>query len=263
MSKNDIYVKPKKVNNLRDCYFYHTMDVPGYGCINGEWDLRENTDRYLGGVNVKGKRVLEIGTADGFLCFYMEKGGAKVVAFDLSENQTWDIVPYSRCNYQKRVLETKNNCRKINNAYWFCHQAYKSRAKMVYGTVYRIPKEIGMVDITTFGCILLHVRDPFLALASTLKLTKEKVIITEPLQKWYSPLQLIGNYLSQMVFLPESKFCMPEDSWWSLSPKIIKQFLGVLGFEKTKVIYHFQKYFGRKHLLYTVVGQRTQKIKTP
>ena len=39
-----------------------------------------------------------------------------------------------------------------------------SKAKVVYGTVYEIPEEIGRVEVATFGSVLRHVRDPFLAL---------------------------------------------------------------------------------------------------
>ena len=52
---------------LEDCYFYHTMDVPGAGLVTGEWDLRNGVDAYLGHESVAGKRVLELGTASGFL----------------------------------------------------------------------------------------------------------------------------------------------------------------------------------------------------
>src|SRR5262249_8534783 len=36
-------------------------------------------------------------------------------------------------------------------------------------------------DVATFGCVLLHLHNPFLALANVLRLTKETVIVTQPL----------------------------------------------------------------------------------
>src|SRR5208337_1299521 len=70
VSDSAIYAQSRVINDISDCYFYHTMDVPGYGHVEGEWDLRGKETQYLGGVALKGKRVLEIGTASGFLCFY-------------------------------------------------------------------------------------------------------------------------------------------------------------------------------------------------
>jgi hypothetical protein len=37
-----IYTEPRSVSDLKDCYFYHTMDLPGIGKIEGNWDLRPN-----------------------------------------------------------------------------------------------------------------------------------------------------------------------------------------------------------------------------
>ena len=48
----------------------------------------------MGKVDLRGKRVLEMETASGFLCFYMESKGAEVVAYDLSPDHLWDIVPF-------------------------------------------------------------------------------------------------------------------------------------------------------------------------
>ncbi|GAI92786.1 unnamed protein product, partial [marine sediment metagenome] len=96
-----------------ECYFYHTMDIPGFGCIQGPWDLRKVAHEYLGSVDFKGKRVLEIGTASGFLCFYMESLGAEVVACDLSENQLMDLVPFSRRDHEQRILDHRAGIRRV------------------------------------------------------------------------------------------------------------------------------------------------------
>lgn len=250
---SSIFAIPKVVLSIDECYFYHTMDILGYGTVEGEWDLRESADEYLGGVSFRGKRVLEIGTASGFLCFYMESQGAEVVAYDLSENQEWDIVPYSQYDYKQDILARKAHVRKINNAFWFSHKAFNSKAKMVYGTVYAIPEEIGSVDISTFGSVLLHVRDPFLALQNALRLTRETVIVTDvPLTDMHD--------MPHMYFQPRFKETQPRETWWNLTPGLIESFIGVLGFEEAEVKHHYQKYKGRESPLYTVIGHRTRAI---
>jgi len=194
---HEIYAKPGKSVSLEDCLFYHTMDVPGYGTILGPCDLRKGVRDYLGRVDFEGKRVLEIGTTDGFFCYYMESKGADVVAYDLSENHPWDIVPYARFSqseYDRIVISRKDSIRRLSSAFWLCHHAFNSKAKMVYGTAYAVPQTIGPVDISTFGAILLHVRDPFFALQNALRLTKEIVIITEPYLKENFPLDFLANF---------------------------------------------------------------------
>ena len=50
MSDEKIFAVPLKVEDVADCHFYHTMEVPGDGLMNGEWDLRGGVDDYLGKV---------------------------------------------------------------------------------------------------------------------------------------------------------------------------------------------------------------------
>jgi SAM-dependent methyltransferase len=226
------------------------MDIPEYGHVKGDWDLRGGVRDYLGGVDFKGKRVLDVGTASGFLCFYMEQQGAEVVGFDLSKDESWDIVPYQRYDYERFLLDQREKIGRLNNGFWLAHKAFRSSVKMVYGSVYQIPPEIGTVDISVFGSVLLHLRDPFLALQNALRLTRETVIVTEA----YRSLSLRGFYRSLrfplrpwnlgktcMGFLPDFKTCEPKETWWQLTPSIIQRFLAVLGFEKTQVQRHTQK----------------------
>jgi len=321
-----VYASPRVLTDLSDCYFYHTMDIPGFGHVDGEWDLREGIDAYLGSVDVRGKRVLEMGTANGFVCFHMERQGADVVAYDLSEQQDWDVVPYARDDEAAFRADRKNHIRKLNNAFWLCHRALKSESKVVYGDVYSVPEDIGVVDVCTFGSILLHLRDPFLALQTALRLTKETVIVTDMLgpdasaddgersppaatndersrtarsttpftrgslrkiaRRVATITPVVKDLLAdrdrlgrerdellltrdrllhqqqvaertQLTFAPDWRRCEPRETWWHLSPGIVIEFLGVLGFEETELSYHSQKHSLGMRRMFTVVGHRT------
>ena len=267
---------PKAVTAVEGCYFYHSMDVPGHGPVEGEWDLRGGEAAYLAGVPLWGKRVLELGTADGYLTFYMEKQGADVVSFDLDADQSWDVVPFARSlngtggTVQEsdwvRAAETfRDRITGLNNAYWLCHRAFESKAKMVYGNVYAIPDEIGTVDVTTFGAILMHTKDPFGALAHAARLTRETIIVTEARGRLHVPAAVasLSRFLPRRVYKPAMRF-LPDwkgshnaDGWWRLSPEILREFMGVLGFERTQVTHHSQLYRGRPRRCFTVVGHRT------
>ena len=206
----------------------------------------------------------------------MERQGADVVGYDLSEDFRWDVVPYARSSTDPARrrddgywLATedrfKEGIRRLNNAYWLCHAARASNAHMVHGTIYDVPAAIGDVDIATFGAILLHTRDPFAALASPLRLTRESVVVTEPRDRLSLP-PLLGRAKAvlprrlrrpAMRFIPDWRTAKDPDGWWSLSPELIVEFLGVLGFEDTTVTHHSQLYKGRPRPMFTVVGHRT------
>ena len=258
---DSIYSPSRVVTDLKDCHFYHTMELPGYGLIQGEWDLRDHVDQYLGYVPLKGKRVLEVGTASGYLCFEMEKRGADVVAYDLSEQQSWDVVPYAQYDHESFDADRREHLRKLNNGWWLAHRAFESSAKVVYGTVYEIPEEIGRVEVATYGNVLRHFRDPFLALERGLRLTTETVIVTENPSLRYSLPQMAASLLKpNMAFLPNFERVQPRESWWHFTPAVIRKMLGVLGFEDTSVHYHVQRFAGRRKPLFTVVGRRTRPL---
>src|SRR5262249_40532730 len=156
---------------------------------------------------------------------------------------------------EQEIRNSRGHIRQLNNGYWLAHRAFNSKAKVVYGTVYNIPKDIGLVDISVISSVLLHVRDPFLALQNALQLTLDTVIIVER-----SP-ENIKDYPDgpYMRFLPEPSIIDPRETWWVLSPGLIKKFLGVLGFDEVEVKHHFQLWQGARLPLYTIVGHRTRR----
>ena len=270
----ELYARPRAVGSPAECYFYHSMDIPGHGEVTGEWDLRGDEHRYLGGVDLSGKRVLELGAASGFLTTYMEGQGADVVAYDLSERHSWDVVPFAGNDLGRFDQVRRDHLRRINNGFWLNHKAHDLSARLVHGTVYTVPEEIGQVDVATFASILLHLRDPFLALQTSLRLVRDMVVVTDvyPASEYH----LVGDFVDapdsevptplppeahgqpKATFLPQYWDHAYGDTWWHMSPETIRRYVGVLGFEKTEITYHHAYAGGHRTLLYTVVGHRTR-----
>lgn len=249
-----VWSEPRNISDISDCYFYHTMDIPKHGTVHGEWDLRGREKAYLGNLSFHGKRVLDVGTASGHLCFTMEKMGAEVVAYDLSDEQEWDIVPYAGYDYGKQISQRKEHIRRINNGFWIAHRAYNSHSKVAYGTVYNIPDDIGQFDICILGSILVHLRDPFLALQRISAHAREAVVITDVVPVLADNRILAGSRLIE--FLPNATQCSPIDAWFRLTPELISEFLQILGFMHTKISFHHQMYRGKEVQHYTVIGRR-------
>ena len=259
------YATPRIVDSPDECFFYHTMELPKLGLVPGLWDLRGRATEYLGKNKLSGKRVLELGSASGFLTFEIERQGAEVVGYDLSEQQDWDSVPYAGLDMAKEAARRKEHIRQLNNSFWLSHRLFNSKARMICGSIYGVPQEAGTFDVSVFGSILLHLRDPFLALQKSLALTREMVIVTDVRSRWSVPVpqgikRLLPKPLRRpaMRFIPDFERNHPTDTWWRLDPEVVVHFLGILGFEKTKVSYHSQLFRGRSLPLFTVVGQRTK-----
>jgi hypothetical protein len=261
LGNNTIFEMPKPMPSIEDAIFYHTIDLPGYGAIKGNWDLRGNVDDYLGHVDLRGKRLLDVGTATGFISFEAERRGAEVIAFDMGEKEPYDCVPY----YHELIVRTLGGTRdfvvkqhekdrvKMHNGFWFCYHALNSSVKVRYGSAYDIPRDIGDIDVAFFGAILLHMRDPLTAIESASKLTRETIIVTEPMFH-------VTNYnLPTMMLVPSIRQSHVIDTYWQHTPPLIINFLEILGFTETRVNYHHQIFNdqnGNKVKFFTVVGRR-------
>ena len=227
-----------------ECYFYHRMDLPGVGTVGSEWDLRAGIDAYLGDVDFAGRTVVDVGTASGMLCFEMERRGATVVGYDLSDEFDWDIVPYDG-EPDRAVLERNRvHLRFINNSWWFARNALGSRANVVYGPVYEIDKRIDPVDIAVCGSILLHLRDPVLALEKISRVCRDTLVITE-------------RDVPTALFIPEPTR-RQLDTWWIYPAGYYEAILKVFGFRRFSVTQHQQTHAesGQVLDLYTLVARR-------
>jgi hypothetical protein len=122
---------------------------------------------------------------------------------------------------------------------------------MVHGVVYDIPASIGPFDVAIYGSVLLHLRDPFLALQSGARLAREAIIVTDvpPPNRW-------RGLWRKPHFVPDRKNIDNTGTWWSLPPQLVCEILAILGFERSVVTWHRQLYLERKALLYTVVSHR-------
>src|SRR5690349_6834683 len=156
MSQPFSYATPLAVENPDDCFFYHRINIPGLGEVGTQWDLRSCIDSYLGKFDFRGKRVLDLGAAAGYLTFEMEKRGAEVVSFDMVDGTQWDVVP--RWDIQKDMPALREQhakgAQRLKNAYWFAHKRLQSKARAYYGDIYDLPGGLGEFDVAMFGMIL-------------------------------------------------------------------------------------------------------------
>ncbi|HUD49253.1 MAG TPA: methyltransferase domain-containing protein [Candidatus Baltobacteraceae bacterium] len=222
------FATPLTVTDPAQCYFYHQMDIPGVGAINGHWDLRDSIKAYLGDYDFKGKRVLDVGAASGFLTFSMEKEGADVVSFDMATGGQWDVVPQRKFRqdpegYMARLVEGN---RRLKNGYWYTHAKLGSKAKAFYGDVYNFPLALGPFDVAVFGMIISHLRDAFRAIYSASRLVTGDMIITN---------QTPGGNRNEAYFLPTVEN-QEAQAWWTFSPGCMEQMLSVMGFEVVRMV---------------------------
>lgn len=227
--KTDLYEKPRNVESLSQCHFYHTMDLPGVGTVEGQWDLRGRLDDYIGSVHLPGRRVLDLGTASGFLSFEMEKRGAEVVSFDADSVDRFARLPFRNSLYTTNRVEWARQMGlvldAVQSSYWLAHRLYGSRNKAFYGDVYDLPDDLGMFDIVVVGQILVHLRDPITALASAARRCADTLVIVEGMVDSNDP----------VMWLCADPDAGPDWSWWHLSVGLYRALLKMMGFEIIKL----------------------------
>lgn len=260
--------------DFQECSFYTVQEVPGLAePTDGPWDLRQGVDNYLGHVELAGKSVLELGPASGFLTFHMENLGARVTCIELSlENDRWDAVPLCDRDWVSNEEKHRSeNLRGVQNAFWFAHEAWGSKAKVIYSAIDNLPSNFfgGGYDVSVMGSVLLHLQNPFVAIQNMLVNTRETAVITDLLPDISArPRTLKGNIRrllerlrvgaptpSFMEFLPALD--KPHDfAWWKLSPGAVVNMASVFGFGDCEVSYHQQLQGGHKTDMFTVVCHR-------
>src|SRR5260370_38962033 len=76
------YAQPIAVRGPEECVFYHALDLPSFGAVEGHWDLRGRFDEYVGYTDLRDKTVLDVGAASGFRPFEAERPGPTVRSLD-------------------------------------------------------------------------------------------------------------------------------------------------------------------------------------
>jgi SAM-dependent methyltransferase len=258
--QSQLYEQSCKVSSIDECNFYHSTEIPGVGLVEGQWDLREGCDEYLGGYDFTGKRVLEIGPATGFLTFWIEKTAQEVVAVELPMDRSfWNAVPYETLGlargrnkgWTKVEKQFHEHIGGIRNGFWFCHEKFGSSARVYHGSAESLPESLGEFDVVLLASILLHSRSPVAILESCARLVKETIIITEIHDEGLGE----GSVCSLVPTAGNNAW----DTWWRFTPRFFTQFLEVLGFTEHKVTFHQQMADNTPLSMFTVVSSRPEK----
>jgi hypothetical protein len=243
---------------LEDCSFYHTASLSNGDVVRGPWDLRGAESAYLGNINVAGDRVLELGPATGALTYYMEDEGAEVVSFDIGFDVCADILPKPGVDEREQQMSFMGMVAQVQNSWWYLHKDRGSRAKVAYGNIYDMPGDLGTFDTSVFGAILLHLRDPFLALQQAAARTSRRIVVTDALQ---DPTLNRDDNLLRFASAGFDNLTI----WWTLTPGTVQRMLRHLGFDRLTTTYsshlHYLAHDMTKEpvemAMFTVVGERS------
>jgi tRNA (mo5U34)-methyltransferase len=160
----------ERVNQLG---WYHTLELAPGVVTEGTFDLRPYVSRYGIPDRLDGKRVLDVGTWDGFWSFELERrGAAEVIALDLDDERELDWPPRRR----PRTFPAGRR----GDGFRLAKEALGSKVERVVCNIYDAdPADLGSFDLVFCGMVLVHLRDPLLALERIARLCRGVFISAE------------------------------------------------------------------------------------
>jgi SAM-dependent methyltransferase len=219
---------PWPLPRKEDCVFYHAISYPDGDSIDGAWDIRGIFEQYIGNYPIRGKTVLDVGTAGGFLAFEAEKAGATVTALDAFSAREFERIPFANTVYQddRRTFVAQSDAwfKLLRNGFWYSWNRSHSNVEMVYAPLARLPYWGRKFDVVIAGAIIEHLSDPVAAIASMASVTGEALVIA---------FTDVGNSGRQvMETMNDWSNPSPDHSFtfWKLSRGLYQRVLGNLGF---------------------------------
>jgi len=189
-------------------FWYHKIQLP-YGIITPGW-APIDPEAYKIPESLKGKRVLDVGSWDGYWSFEaLKRGASEVVAID-------DFSDYmgSLDKRDRKTWETFDLCR---SALGYSEDACR-RIEM---SIYDVSEDrLGIFDVVFFFGTLYHLRYPLLALDKISAICKEEIYVESAILDDFSPYQggMGHGYSGQqmvMEFYPGKEYGNNETNWWA------------------------------------------------
>jgi len=206
--------------------WYHTQELAPGLLTPGLFDLRPYVDRYRLPDDLAGMRCLDVGTFEGFWAFELERRGADVVALDVDRMQDLDWPPRLRPGDDGERGE----------GFRLASDVLGSSVLRVGGSIYdATPDSLGgAFDLVFCGSVLIHLRDPMLALERMAALCAGTFVFAD-------------EYSRRLSLLPiraaEFRGEAPWSTWWRPSPRTWVSMIRCAGFEDVRVEGRFRMRF--------------------
>ncbi|HET9323260.1 MAG TPA: class I SAM-dependent methyltransferase [Gaiellaceae bacterium] len=200
--------------------WHQTIELPGGIRTPGIFDNPRGLQHVPLPPSLKGKRCLDVGTADGFWAFEMERRGAdEVVAVDVPERELLDWPAFVDEEEWEVVHDIGDH-----KGFFLAKEALRSNVRLEELPVYDLrSEEVGEFDFAFVGSLLLHLRDPVLALASVRRVLRGELLSADTI----SPL-LTALHPTQPIARLEGP---GWPLWWILNLAGYRRLFPLAGFE--------------------------------
>ncbi len=186
--------KDKKIKDfVEHAFWYHTIEFPDGLVSNGLYDHRERMPQYGFPENLNGKTVLDVGAADGFFSFELEKRGGQVTAIDTHSYNGkvghTDISPSKQADYAQKYDLHRQEAEQFQeictsfgidspNRLLVAKAILGSLVDFRYESIYNLRQWQKKFDLVVCGDLIEHLKDPLGALENLVAVTGNMCVIT-------------------------------------------------------------------------------------
>ncbi len=221
------YEQPWPLSPRSECFFYHTMVYPDGETIPGGWTMPD-FQKYIGGYDLNGKTVLDVGTATGYLAFAAEKEGAIVTGLDAASTKEFRHLPYASAASYKDIVASREhwettNLIPIKKGWWYSWHKNNSNAKCIYAPHVEMYEWDIQFDVVMAGAIIEHLSDPVFSIGAWTKIAKEAVLI---------PFTDVAPG-DDLALRPMTDMTNPDFNyaWWQLTRPLYERIFDNCGFD--------------------------------
>lgn len=196
--------------------WYHRLILP-HGVVTDGW-APQHPEFYKLPDDLTGKRVLDVGTYDGFWCFEsLKRGASEVVAIDDFSDTIHDG--------EQRSWQQFELCR---DALGYTRDQCYNLEMSVYDV-----EALGKFDTVLFFGTLYHCRHPLLALEKLAAVTGELLCVESAICDDYSPYLAAGgrNNGPVMEFFPTNEYGENATNWWCPTLRCLTLMVASVGFQ--------------------------------
>jgi SAM-dependent methyltransferase len=217
----------------RHDFWYHSYYFENGLSIRGDYDIGLDVQNYRFPADLKGLKVLDIGTGSGWFATYFEQQGAQVTTVDARGYSDFDV--WARPDYPDIAQEKPQPDRieagrpvyysPVSRGFWIMKEILGLEARYVNARIYDIRPELfggENFDLVFLGSVLMHVRDPIGALMAARRVCRGTLIANSlcvaPHLDTETPL---------MEFLNNPR---DQINWWRPNRQCLEQAVAAAGF---------------------------------
>jgi uncharacterized coiled-coil protein SlyX/2-polyprenyl-3-methyl-5-hydroxy-6-metoxy-1,4-benzoquinol methylase len=240
--------------DVADLFWYHTIDLRNGLITPGSYDYRTCLDVFRFPTDMRGMRVLDIGSATGFFAFEFERRGATVVSVELpsydldkfpgeTAEQTrqkhlellgyhTNLSPATRERIAADASADEMYRLFIDGPFRFCHRVLNSKVARCYSRLYDLSLEIvgkEQFDLIYVGDVLLHTINPLQALAAVAPLCRGTLIISQTMPEPHDAPPAI-------IYVGGDEAGKDAISWWLPNRWCFEQILRKMEFKHVEVV---------------------------